>query len=944
MASPATGEPGPRLPLDMLVGPRRLGRSVVITGPAPVPEQWSDCPVVSIGPDAEPDDIERVHRAWRERERLAIRWSGPERSPADFPAATLKRPFHELEPTSDVPGERLAMALTANAVWVDGNSDDSGWFQPMARALALAGAASGKAGVDDAGRIEAARLDSNTTAPDHGDSVHVDGGPLDLGLAEPVIPRVHLVAGLLRVVQPDSPLPDSAVELAPDQRAAVIHRCGPARILAPAGSGKTRVLTERTRFLVQASGIAPNVTSLVAYNRRAREEMEDRLGPASGRSVGPVSIRTLNSLALAISAGRHGFAPPHGGQAPATITEPEVRRILSRIIPGRRRRQLTDPLEPWVDALSACRLGLRHPEEVTDAYGGDIDGFPEVLDRYRNELGERNLIDFDEQVVRAVERLATEPEAREQARAVAPVLLVDEFQDLTPAHLLLIRLLAGPAAEVFAVGDDDQTIYGYSGASPRWLVHFDRYFPGAADHPLTVNYRCPEPVVDAASNLLSHNRFRVEKTITAGNTGNSADGVDESRAESLGLVAFNTGDPQQNLVDHIKQLVDGGEAGTMAVLARVNAALMPPALFLEAAGISTVRPPGLDESMLNRSGASAALAWLRLATGPSRRFQPDDVRLVLRRPPRSLHPRIVDWVCEQESVSQMERLAQRLNTERDSQSVQSLADDIAALRSRAEAGATTEQLLAQIYEQVGLLGAAGQLDGSQRSARRAAHSDDLSALLAVSRLQTDPEEFESWLRDALERPEATSGPVAVTLATIHTTKGLEWDHVVVHDCRLGLYPHRLADDVEEERRIFHVGITRGRKSVALTAGGPPSPFLPELTKARSTPWPADDSERAVSEGGADRAGPGGKNQEAPSRPERAEPADPDEAALRDALTQWRSRRAKADSVPAYIVLNNRTLDTIARQAPTSLKELAAIPGIGPAKLENYGDEILGIVG
>ena len=107
-------------------------------------------------------------------------------------------------------------------------------------------------------------------------------------------------------------------------------------------------------------------------------------------------------------------------------------------------------------------------------------------------------VDFDEQILGAIELLLTDPAARLTAQRACRLLLVDEFQDLTPAHLLLVRLLAAPAYEVFGVGDDDQTIYGYNGADPTWLIEYARFFPGAADHPLEVNYRCPDDVVTAA--------------------------------------------------------------------------------------------------------------------------------------------------------------------------------------------------------------------------------------------------------------------------------------------------------------------------------------------------------------------------------------------------------------------------------------------------------------
>ncbi len=161
----------------------------------------------------------------------------------------------------------------------------------------------------------------------------------------------------------------------------------------------------------------------------------------------------------------------------------------------------------------------------------------------------RDLVDFDEQIYLAIEVLLAEPETRRHAQLVTRLLMIDEFQDLTPAHLLLIRLLAGPELEVFGVGDDDQTIYGYSGASPDWLIEFGRYFPGATKHALEVNYRCPAKVVTAASNLLSHNRRRVPKQILSG-PANSTD--------PAALVTTSVDDPTHETVERVKHLIGGG--------------------------------------------------------------------------------------------------------------------------------------------------------------------------------------------------------------------------------------------------------------------------------------------------------------------------------------------------------------------------------------------------
>jgi DNA helicase II / ATP-dependent DNA helicase PcrA len=896
------------LPVETLAGPDRLGRCLLVRPGAIVPDPWAAAPVVRLQAAAtDPALVARLHTAWSRRERLVVELEG------ELPGAdpVLVVPFWTLGPGTELPGERLRFLLTANTV--DARDPAGPRFEPVGRAVALGARTGGPADV---------------TLPD-GTSAWADGGPLEphdpasTG-GHPVVPRPHLVAGRLLAVGADR-APTAA--LAPDQLAAVAHIRGPARIIAPAGSGKTRVLTERTRHLVRDRDLTAAAVSLVAYNRRARDEMVARLGDVPG-----LDIRTLNSLALAIANGDGPFRRPRAGGGRRTIDERAARDRLEQFVQLGRRRANTDPLEEWVDALAAARLGLRSPDDIEDEYPGVTD-FERILGEYRDDLRRRGELDFDEQILAALEVLLTDPGARETARAACPVLLIDEFQDLTPAHLLLVRLLAGPACEVFAVGDDDQTIYGYAGASPDWLVDFTRWFPGAADHPLTVNYRCPPEVVDAAVNLLSHNRRRVRKEIHAA-PGREPDGH--------GLVVRRTAEPHLDLVAHVTALLAGGvPAGHIAVLSRVNAALLPPLVHLEEAGVPVRRPPGLSVSLLTRSGTRAALAWLRLAAAPEQRLDSADLADAVRRPPRGLSGKLGEWIAEQRSVKELHRLAGRLASDRDADKVTGFADDLTRLRQAAEAGADAARLLDLVYDDIGLLGAASQLDSAQRAARRAAHSDELLALRAVAELHPDPSTLGPWLEQRLAAPrptDAADGPAGVTLNTIHTTKGLEWPHVVVHDVRSGLYPHQLATDVEEERRIFHVGITRASASVLVTVTDPPSPFVGQLAEARAgdLPWPAEPTPASPA------AAPGGGRRSAPA-PAPTVPDTPEAHALRDLLKRWRAERAKGEGVPAYVVFSDATLDAIVVATPGSLAALGRVKGIGPAKLDRYGDEILGII-
>lgn len=883
--------------------------------------------------------LDRLQRAWTGRERLVIELAAD--LPDDPPATG---PLWELGPDFELTGERLRHLVFANSV--DARPDAvHPW--PLAQTAI------------DAGARPAADGPADVTLPD-GTPAFCDGGPLEpIGpeeLDEPgaaVLPTATLERGSLI---PLGTAPPNA-ELAPDQLAAVAHQRGGARIIAPAGSGKTRVLTERARHLLRERGLPPGAVTLVAFNVRARAEMQQRTADLSG-----LQIRTLNSLALAIVNGTGPFLQPRGRDRPVeTINEPGVRDILDRLLPRQRRRTMTDRLAPWLDALTAARLGLRDPAEVQSAFAGEVEGFPKVLDAYRRELRDNGQVDYDEQILAAVETLLADPEARRAAQRACRVLLVDEFQDLTPAHLLLVRLLSAPAYDLYGVGDDDQTIYGFSSASPAWLIDFDRFVPGSGSHPLEVNYRCPASVVEAASNLLSHNRRRVPKQIRA---------RPHRETEPGELKVAPADNPTAACADRVAELVKAGAAPEeIAVLSRVNVTLLGPQLELAHRGIpveATVGP-----ALFDRTGVAAALAWLRLAAKGGTGFDGRDIEATARRPPRGIRPLFVDWMSDQTTLGGLRRLANRLNEPKDQQRVRDYADDVERLAEAARSGAETAELLTIVRDRIGLGRALAALDSSGRGASRSAHSDDLAALLDAARLHSDPSDFAPWLRSQLsasrsgqsgrggEGSKADSGR-GVHLATVHRVKGQEWPHVVVYDASDGLFPHSLATDVEEERRLFHVAVTRCSATVTVVADARrPSPFIDELAnplppeEAKAEPptdWasPKPSGAGQTSPKGPDsptaRSDPRSARRDASAQPSpaAAEVVEADEAIV-EALRAWRLERARSDGVPAFVVFHNTTMTAIAAAEPQTLEQLAAVSGIGPSRLESYGDEILAAV-
>ena len=909
-------------------GPAVLGRGVVVDEGDPVPEPWAGAPVVTVDQaalatpaGAAGPAVAELHRAWAERRPVVVALAvdaGRFRAPRSYGADEIGDPWL-LDPAFDPTHDRLHFLVWANTYDARGGADPVWWW---GRKAAKAGAAASTGGPGD------------VVLPD-GTPAWVDGGPRggvtldDLPGDGPVL--VHAESVEHGLLTPVARRAAPGADLAPDQLAAVTHGAGPARVIAPAGSGKTRVLTERLRHLVVDRGYEPGSVVAVAYNRKARDEMVERTVGVGGR------ILTLNALGYDIVAA--GL-----GRRPEVLGVRDVRAILEPLVPRGARRLNTDPLAPYVEALSAVRLGLRDPLAVEDERG-DVPGLAEAFPAYRAELRRRGVIDFDEQVLLGVELLLGDGDFRRAQQARHRHLLVDEFQDLTPAHVLLVRLLAAPALDVFGVGDDDQVIYGHAGASPRFLTDFGRYFPGAHEHALEVNYRCPPAVVDAARHLLTRNRVRVPKTIRAAAPG--APGGAEAPAPRAPALTVRRHTPQagaEDLVDLVQGWLGepGGAPADVAVLARVGSLLLAPHVALVEAGVPVSSI--LRADVLGRTGVRAALAYLRIAAAPGA-IDPADLVEAHRRPSRGL-PRWVDkWLGRCRSIDDVVRASERIDDIKVSVKLADLAGDLSRLAAVARTG-TARAVLECLRDEVGLARAVDLLDATGGGEGQS-HGDDLEALIQVADLHPDAAGFEPWLRSALTRPGDDGG---VVLSTVHRVKGREWPRVAVFGATEGVMPHRLAQGraaVEEERRVFHVAITRGIGRVAVLADASrPSPFLGELDRDASPDELAAAAADADTDAERERAAAAGAPPRGGRRSARVPvpPASsPEVAGGEAALREWRRERSRSDGVPAYVVINDRHLMGIAERRPTDTRALAACPGIGPAKLAAYGDELVALV-
>lgn len=914
-------------------GPAELGRGLVVSSDE-IPAPFSNAPITQVDDALVGDErklaetVDRLHRLWEARTPHVVVLAAD--NSALRQSESVSRPPWELGAGFTFLLERLHFLVWANT-WDGRSGEPIWWWAKKAERL---------------GAKPSAIADIRT--PD-GQDLWIDAGPrgpLD-------VPHLHCETVTLGSLTPAPSVTSSLASLSSSQLQAVDHGAGPARVIAPAGSGKTRTLTARLLEVVDRRGYESPLVTALAYNNRAAAEMRNRIERPE------LQIRTFHSLGWAIlREARPGVS---------LIDEAQVRSILDRLVSGRRQVN-TDTIGPYIEALGEIRIGLRSPDEV-EADRDDVPDLPRIFRAYLDRLERENSADHDEQISGAIKALLADGGLRARWQNTCTHLLVDEFQDLTPAYLLLIRILASPELDVFGVGDDDQTIYGYAGADPEYLIGYDRLFPGASKYLLDVNYRCPPEVVQSATNLLANNLRRIDKTIQAsrdpdGSGFRMIDGVDDR----LGLECAS-------IVTAL--LEEGAEPGDIAVLCRVNSALLPVHAALAEIGVPFQSP--LGTSLLDRTVLRAVLAWIRIARQPERMAK-RDVMEAIRRPHRRLNRVSWELLGRSDHLSLDDVIA--AGRELDGRQGTAWDEFTADIRVVARAAEKDDAaaVLDVLIDRIGLSRAATALDSGRSRADRSAQADDLVAVRRAATIRPQLDGFEPWLKSILSAPRTDAG---VHLTSIHRVKGLEWPHIVVFGAERGLIPHSLSEDIEEERRVLHVAITRASESTTvLSPTGRPSPFLRELRGERSEVLlvgdrtPSRPATGAVVEMGmvvrisggfagtvieidGDGAtvelspGPGqlqvrwGDTVTTPSgtgpmipHVEGRGTVDTD---LFARLKQWRLDTATHKSVPAYVVFSDATLEAIATARPRNELELSLIKGVGPAKLDAYADDILDLV-
>lgn len=643
---------------------------------------------------------------------------------------------------------------------------------------------------------------------------------------------------------PDAPVSSGLLEgLNDDQRRAVTTITGPVLCVAGAGSGKTRVLVHRIAHLLKDNGVDPFAVLAITFTNKAANEMVARVGEHVGANLAAkMWVTTFHKACVRILRReverlgyRSGFTIYDGADAQRLLSQVckdegvDDRRLSPRAIAG---------------MISAAK------DELVDfeTYRDRANGWPEtvvatVYREYQQRLLANNAMDFDDLIVKTVELFQVFPAVLEHWQQRFRYLMVDEYQDTNRAQYHLVNLLAAGHRNLMVVGDADQGVYGWRGATIRNILDFERDFPDAAVIPLTRNYRSTATILDAANAVIRNNEDRKPKDLWT------------DRGEGDRIVRYHADDEHDEaawLAEEADRLRDTGRRyDDMAVLYRTNAQSRVLEEVLVRVGMPYRVVGGVR--FYERREVRDVLGYLRALVNPD-----DDVSVgrVINVPKRSIGDRTVETLTDharREGIGLLDacRVVDDVNGlgGRAVGAVQGFVELLDGLRVLAEHDATAAELVEAVWERTGYLAeleaertieAQGRIENLQELRSVAAEIDERDDLRGLAALQSFLESV-TLVSDQDQLEDREDGEL--TLMTLHSAKGLEYPVVFLVGLEDGVFPHIRSlsepEQLEEERRLAYVGITRAQDRLYVTHadhrtlwGGssynPPSRFLSEL--------------------------------------------------------------------------------------------------------------------
>lgn len=580
------------------------------------------------------------------------------------------------------------------------------------------------------------------------------------------------------------------------QREAIRHKDGPMLVLAGPGSGKTLVITERTKYLIQECGISPSNILVITFTKAAATEMKERFFRLMDGKNYPVTFGTFHAVFFAILKHAYHYSADN-------IIREEQRIGCIREIVARHRLEYEDEMEFVQNILGEIGLVKNTGIDIAHYYSKNCaeEMFRRIYSEYHEYLYRHHLIDFEDMLIYTWELLCERKDILAAWQNKYRYILIDETQDINKIQYDIVKLLAGERQNVFMVGDDDQSIYRFRGAKPEIMLHFKDDFPKAKMVLLDTNYRSQENIVNSALNLISHNKERYGKRIQASReAGTEVEYAlfESQRQENLRIIR-----------DIAEAKERGGSFEDFAVLFRTNT---QPRLLMEQLMEYNVpfrtkeRVPNLYEHWI----AKDIFAYVRIAMGSRERR---DFLQIMNRPKRYISRDSLDeeyvafdvweWFFEEqpwvaERIRKLEADIKRLERMNPYAAVNYIRKGIGYDEFLEEYADYRRIRVDDLYD---------VLDELQESSKGFEDYDGW-----FHHMEEYTKELERLYQNQQEAGEC------VTLSTLHSAKGLEYETVYLIDVNEGIMPYKKAvldSDIEEERRMFYVGMTRAKKNLHL---------------------------------------------------------------------------------------------------------------------------------
>ncbi len=616
-----------------------------------------------------------------------------------------------------------------------------------------------------------------------------------------------------------SPSLDLESLLNPEQVAAVVHGEGPQLVLAGAGSGKTRVITYRIAWLVQETGVAPDRIAAVTFTNKAAAEMRERVEDLLGIFPLPTFVGTFHRFSLVLLrryGDRLGLARDF-----AILDTADQLNLAKQAIEAEELSDKSFTPRSVLSAISSAKNRLLTPDD----YAAEAENFFQrkvvgIYRRYQGLLHAVSGVDFDDMIALAVRLLTEDEEVGRRVRDRVQHLLVDEYQDTNHAQLALIRALVSDPANLTAVGDEDQSIYRWRGAQIENILQFEKSFPGAVARKLERNYRSTQTILDASGALVAHNeRRRGKKLWTEAGDG---DLLELYRAD-------DEADEARWMVNTLQSLRGRFELSDMAILVRTNAQTRAIEEELLRQEVPYVLVGGTR--FYDRAEIKDLVAYLRVIRNPRDLLS---LNRILNQPPRGIG-KSTEEMARQEAAERglplWDLIAQDELGNLPNRSASALRGFGKLIRDLQEAAAELPlpALLDRLLEKTGY----AKMYEDKRDAESEARLENIKELLSAAQEFTESSavspqgaETDDLLTPFLDHVslvadiDSWQGGRGVSVMTLHSAKGLEFPVVMVGGLEDGLLPHfnsqGTRDDLEEERRLLYVGMTRSKRRLILT--------------------------------------------------------------------------------------------------------------------------------